>query len=107
MPHETGAVQTGLAALKKAASHEGEKSGQEQEYDNKDIGDRRRKIPAQFPFGDGFDVAQSVHLEDSFAVSGRVMPRKTSSRRPSSVRTSSSCQPLAAPITWRASSPLV
>jgi hypothetical protein len=37
---------SGLAALKKPARHEGEKSRQQQENDDEDIGDRRGKISA-------------------------------------------------------------
>ena len=89
------AVQGGLAALEKAAGHEGEKSRQQQENDDEHIGDRRGKIAAQLPFGDGLDVGQGIHFAASFPVSGSVMLRKTSSRRPSSVCNSSTCQALA------------
>ena len=43
MPDEEGAVQAGLAALKKAARHEGEEARQQQEDDDENIGDRATK----------------------------------------------------------------
>src|SRR5665213_2792669 len=106
MPKEKGGVQRSLAALKKSPGHESKKSCQEQEYDNKNVGDRRGKIAAQFALGDGLDIGKGIHLFTSFPVSGRVMVRKTSSRRPSSVCSSSTCQALAASRTLRAKSPL-
>ena len=75
-----------------------------QKDDNENIGDRRRKISHQLSLGDGPDISQ-VSIHSGLTVSGRVMPRKTSSRRPSSVRSSSIFQPLAAATTFRTRSP--
>src|SRR5437660_5696158 len=96
--------------LKETAQHEGEKAAQEQKYDDENIGDRRGEIAAHLPFGDGLNIRPGRrHFVASLAVSGRVIVRNTSSKRPSSVCNSSIFQPpftLISP-TLRASSPFL
>src|SRR5258705_13907134 len=109
MPVKKWTDQRGFAALKKTAHHEGEKATQQQKDDDENIRDGRRKIGAEFAFGDGSDIRPGVHKLDGLldkwidddglarhhvsrltsAVSGMVILRKTSSSRPSSVCNSS------------------
>src|SRR5580692_9434484 len=102
MPVEESVGQRGLALFKKATDHEGEKAIEQEKNDDENVGDGRGKIRQQFAPGDGFNVSERVHDFASRAVvSGMVMLRKTSSRRPSSVRKPSICQPLVASKTSR------
>ena len=113
MPGEES-EEIGLPAFEKARDHEGKKSGEQQKDDDENVGDRRGEVADYFSFGDGENVADRIGLpvgfgarlrdcpgrgglfENGFAhwlssrfVSGSVMLRKTSSRRPSSVCNSS------------------
>src|SRR6185436_177387 len=84
----------------------GEESAEKQEDNDENVGERRRKIGAQFAFGDSFDIRPGVHFFSSVMVSGMVMLRNTSSSLPSSVCSSSMCQPCAASAMLRARLPL-
>src|SRR6266446_3425374 len=112
MPAKEG-VETGLSALKKSSDHESEKSREQQENHDKNVCDRRGEVAGHFTFRNGQNMTQRVcaawvlvpdrrwscdcvWLDDRFAhvglsclVSGSVMLRKTSSKRPSSVCNSS------------------
>src|SRR5580692_364681 len=105
MPIEEGIGEGGLAPIEESANHEGEKAIQQQKNDDENIGDRRGKIGAELALGDGLDIPRQIHCCPFPAtVSGMVMLRNTSSRRPSSVRNSSICQPLVASKTSRVKS---
>ena len=47
-----------LPALEKAADHEGEKSGEEKEDDDENVGDRRGEVADDFALGDGQNVME-------------------------------------------------
>src|SRR6267154_2938623 len=98
--------QRGIVALEASTDHEGEKSRQQQTDDDEHISDRRGEIAREFALGDGPDVCPGAHFFSSFAVSGIVMLRNTSSSRPSSVCISSILQPCAASAMLCASAPL-
>src|SRR3954466_3390642 len=100
MPAEEGR-EARLAALEKVAGGKGEKAGEQQEDDEKDVCDRRAEIARQLALHDGADDA---HF---FAVSGRVMRRNTSSSSPRSLYMPSTFQPcrLTSSTISRASSP--
>src|SRR5205085_116835 len=102
-------VQGSLSPFQQEADHKGEESHQEQKQNDNHKSQRRGEIAAEFPFGDGLNVRPTAHGVASFAVSGRVIVRNTSSKRPSSVCNSSIFQPsrtLTSP-TLRASSPFL
>src|SRR5262245_37959938 len=86
-------VEVRLAPFEQPPDHEREKARQQQENDDKHVSHRRCKIAAQLAFGDRGNVSTSVHCFASCTVSGNVMLRNTSSRRPSSVCSSRIFQP--------------
>src|SRR5580765_2451008 len=103
-------VERGFATLQEEPDHEGEEPHQEQEQHNEHKRDRRSEIAADFPFGNGLNISPTVHCASpSLAVSGLVMLRNTSSKRPSSVCNSSIFHPslMLISATWRASSPFL
>src|SRR6185436_17778181 len=84
--------QRSFAPLEKAAQHEREESAEQQKDYDKYVGDRRGKVAANFEFSYGFDIPEcAIHFFSSCTctVSGKVIDRKTSSSRPSSVCNSS------------------
>src|SRR5207244_3668105 len=98
----------GLSPFQKEPDHEGEKPHQEQKQNDEHKRHRRGEIAAQFPFGDGLDISPACHFA-SLTVSGNVIVRNTSSKRPSSVCNSSIFQPSLTVIspTLRARSPFL
>src|SRR5579884_1511654 len=99
-------TQRRLPLFKEPTQHEREKAGEQQEDDDEHKRDWRREVTNQFALGDCFYVGPGIHLVSSFTVSGMVMLRNTSSKRPSSVCNSSMRQPCAmSPMLW-ASAPL-
>src|SRR5262245_24296541 len=104
-------LETCLSTLEKSAHHEGKKADEKEKDDDENIGHRRREVARDLAFRDRDDVAQRrllaglrVSGHNCFflhrlnhqlfrePVSGKVIVRKTSSSRPSSVCSSSICQ---------------
>src|ERR1043166_868336 len=101
-------VEGGFAPFEDEADHEREEAHQEQEQNDNHKRQRRGEVAGQLAFGNGLNIRPGFHRVASLAVSGRVMVRKTSSSRPSSVCNSSIFQPsfIVISATLRASSPL-
>src|ERR1700722_9200212 len=105
MPDEKR-VKRRLALFKESAQHESEEARQQQENHDENVRHGRGEVSDQFAFGDGFYIGPGIHFFSSFAVSGSVMVRNTSSKRPSSVCNSSMRQPCAASAMLCANAPL-
>src|SRR4051812_23230164 len=94
MPQKKGIAQGSFTSLKKEAEHESKKSYQQQENNDENVSNGRGEIARQLALGDRFDIGQRViHFRSSLIVSESVILRKTSSKRPSSVCSSSMRHP--------------
>src|SRR5258706_16044535 len=80
--------QRSFATLEKVADGKSEEPGQQQENNQEYVGDRRRKIAAELALHDRLDNGPGTHAR---TVSGSVIERNTSSRRPSLERAFNSC----------------